>query len=102
MAVGTLREPPKRSQCCSCASESFTGPISYATAPDHTCGWRVGVSVSSVEYWTDPLKPPISGVSYCTMFARRKWKLEALLVPKPVLRSTLEVDVKLPLDTPRN
>src|SRR6185312_11597327 len=49
-----------------------------------------------------PSKPANSGDSYCTAFARRRWKLEAELVPKPVLRSTLLVEVKLPLETPRN
>src|SRR5215831_19089847 len=71
-------------------------------APDHTCGLRVEVSASSVEYCTAPLKPAKSGVSYCTTFWRRRWKLEAELVPKPVLRRMLLVDTKLPLEMPRN
>src|SRR5512144_1707900 len=81
MADGTLREPPKRSQCRSCAIENLSGPPSQAMAPDHTWGWRVGVSVSSVEYCSAPLKPAKSGVSYCTAFCRRRWKLEAEFVP---------------------
>ena len=100
-ATGTLREPPKRSQWISCASEIFSGPRSYFTALDQTWGRRVAVSASSVEYCVEASKPARLGVSYCTTFARRKWKLDAELVPKPPLRSTLLVETKLPLETPR-
>src|SRR4029077_17562677 len=94
--------PPKRSQWRSWARVSLKGPPSQRTAPDQTCGWRVAVSVSSVEDWSDPSKPPTIGDSYCTTLARRRWKLEAELVPKPGLRSRLEVETKVPLETPRN
>src|SRR3954463_12989656 len=105
IALGTLREPPKRSQWRSCARLTSKGPPSHAMAPDHTCGRRTllpEVSVSSVEYCTAPCKPTQVGDSYCTTFVRRRWKLDAELVPKPVLRSTLLDETKLPLETPRN
>src|SRR5262245_52742255 len=100
-AVGEFCEPPKRSQCRSCMTAASNGPPSHLRPNDHTCGCRVEVSVSSVEYCAAPEKPMISGVSYCTAFARRRWKLDALLVPKPTLRSTLLEDTKLPLEMPR-
>ena len=59
--AGTLREPPKRSQWISCASDTVAGPPSHLTPPDQTWGLRVEVSVSSVEYWTAKSNPPISG-----------------------------------------
>src|SRR5438445_7039645 len=102
LANGTLFEPPNWSQWISWASENSNGPPFQRTAPDHTCGLRVAVSVSSVEYCSDPSKPANTGDSYCTALTRRSWKREALLVPKPGLRSMLLVDTKLPLETPRN
>src|SRR5471032_3153668 len=77
VATGTLREPPKRSQCSSYANDTFSGPPSYRTALDQTCGWRVDVSASSVEYCAAKSKPARTALSYCTTFVRRRWKLDA-------------------------
>src|SRR3954468_6324473 len=82
IALGTLREPPKRSQWRSCARLTSKGPPSHAMAPDHTCGARLLlplVSASLVEYWIVPCRPAISGESYWTALTRRRWKLEAEL-----------------------
>src|SRR4051812_16610896 len=79
-ALGTLREPPKRSQWISWARLTSKGPPSHATAPDQTCGARLLlplVSVSFVEYWIVPCRPARVGESYCTTLVRRRWKLEA-------------------------
>src|SRR5438477_1299662 len=101
IAVGTLFDRPKRSQCFSYASRTARFPSSHFPPADHTCGCRLDVSVSSVEYWTLKSKGPRSGDSYCTAFCRRSWKRAELLVPKPKRRKTALVEVKLPLETPR-
>jgi hypothetical protein len=55
-----------------------------------------------IEYWTLVCSPPrVLGDVKSMALARRKLKLDAELVPKPVFCSTLLCDTKLPLLTPR-
>src|SRR5258706_2201257 len=101
MAAGTVEERPKKSQWISWPRETSNGPPSHFTPPDQKCGRRKFVSVSAVEYWSSPWKPPHLGVSQSTAFCARSWKRPALLVPNPRLRLRSLVEVKLPLETPR-
>jgi hypothetical protein len=55
-----------------------------------------------LEYWIAAPNPRKSGVSYCTLLARRRWKLPEEFVPSGIFERMLLFDTKLPLDTPRN
>src|SRR5688572_22596155 len=70
---------------------------------ESTRGWRPSLLFSLVDHWILNSAGPRSGDSYCTAFTRRSWKRAALFcVPMPMWRLRLLVEVKLPLETPRN
>src|SRR5688572_29062453 len=63
IADGTFNEIPKRSLWISWPSNTANLPNSSCPPIDHTCGLRVAVSVSLVEYWILNSAGPRSGDS---------------------------------------